>query len=358
MSLKLRLLLGFSGLMGIILVSAMGATLGFRELSSAVTEVLDEHYVGVQAATDMLASVERQDSACLSLLLRDEPSPRQTIRAEERSFREALALARSSASVDPVLADTLAGSFEAYSRERDALLAARQVDTLQGDGLAAYRDQVAPRFAAVRHQLFELIRLEHGAMLAADRRARRYAQVRAALYAALVGVSLLGVGFLWKMMRSQLLDRLAELEEVATAIASGKTWRRAPVVAADELGAVATALNRALDSEEALRASSRGDVAMRRSALVAVAALLAPEAIILAPSGAVLVGSGPVADAAAAAWQKRSGPLHADTADTTLDVVGHGLWSAQALRTGANGLVGWLLRREGGGREAGSQGTS
>lgn len=343
MSLKLRLLLGFSGLMGIILVSAMGATLGFRELSSAVTEVLDEHYVGVQAATDMLASVERQDSACLSLLLRDEPSPRQTIRAEERRFHEALTLARSSASVDAELADTLNGSFLAYSRERDALLAARQVGELEGDGLAAYRDRVAPRFAAVRHQLFELIRLEHNAMISADRRARRYAQVRAALYAALVGVAILAVGFLWKMMRAQLLDRLAELEEVATAIANGKTWRRAPVVSADELGSVAAALNRALDSEEALRASSRGDVAMRRSALVAVVGLLAPDAVVLAPSGALLVGAGPTAEAVAQTWRARRTPAPPDAVSLSFEAAG-GSWTAFALRQASSGLVGWLVR--------------
>jgi methyl-accepting chemotaxis protein len=276
MNLRTRILLGYWYLVGLLVLSAAAAALGFHSLGTRIGTVLDENFESVRASMGMLEALERQDSAMLELLLGDAASRRQMEQAEA-AFQESFARARGNLTIAkeaPVLQD-IEHDYSAYRAARDTLLGVAPERPL-----AAYEATAYPLFEAVKKDVYELLDVNHQAMVDADQHARDAANLHALGHGVLVVLALLSLAYLSQGLERGVLRRLAELRDVAQAIADGDRSRRAVVGSGDELGVVARQLNGVLDQLAEAEGRLQGRLQEQRQLLLGmVAALDRPGAI-------------------------------------------------------------------------------
>jgi HAMP domain-containing protein len=94
--------------------------------------------------------------------------------------------------------------------------------------------------------------------------ARRYA----ILQATLLILALSSLGFLSRILRRRLLDRLVNLATIAETVADGDRSRRATVGLDDEIGIVARQFNALLDAEQAAIAEGKGRLCQQRQLML------------------------------------------------------------------------------------------
>ncbi len=288
MTLRTRVLLGYGFLVGLVVLSAFGAALGFHHLGSSIGRVLDENVASMQAVTQMLEALERQDSAVLAALL-GEGGGAAAIEASERSFTAALERARSNVTLpeEPALLAEIDQRFADYLSSRDALLASSPERPL-----AAYEGETYPSFEAVKARVLDLLEVNNRAAVVADRAAREDATRRAVLNGVLVALALLSLAFVSRALSRDLLEPLAELKTVAQAIADGDRRRRSSSASRrDELGVVARQLNSVLDALETSESRADGRLAQQRQVLVALLAARDEPAALVAPDGRVVAST-------------------------------------------------------------------
>ncbi len=266
MDLRTRILLGYGYLVTLLVISAVGAALGFHQLSLSIGTVLTENVASVRHATEMLDALERQDSATLALLLGDASARDELTTAGDR-FDEALAAARSNITLDEegALLDDLESAYRTYIAQREDLLGQES-----DDRVAVYGDLVEPAFERVKTAAAELVRVNQEAMVAADTNVQRHARRRAILHGLLVTVALLSLGFVSRAIQRRVLDRVRRLQRVAEAVAAGDMSLRVPEGGDDELDVVAEQLNAVLDRLAEVEASGHGQMARQRQLLLAL----------------------------------------------------------------------------------------
>ena len=176
MRLATRILLGYWYLVILIIIIAAGAALGVHGLGSNIGRVLVENVESVRASTDMIESLERQDSAVLSEML-GKGGARTTLEASEQAFRQALLRARTNITIpeEAPLIEEIDRRFAEFTVTRDELLG-----TSPAQPLRAYDDVIFPKFEAVKLGVLDLLEINHGAMVDADRRAQTSASRQAA----------------------------------------------------------------------------------------------------------------------------------------------------------------------------------
>jgi methyl-accepting chemotaxis protein len=287
MKLRTRILLGYWYLVALLIVSAVAATLGFQGLGSSIGTVLEENFDSVRASMMMLDALERQDSAVLAILLGEQQTG-ESLKRTEGAFSDAVRSARDNVTLAeeaPVL-DEIEQLYAEFRTARDRLIAEPRERPLW-----AYESETLPRFLAVKGKVFELLDLNHRAMVKADEWAQRAASLRALGHGLLVLVALVSLAFLSQALGRQVLDRLADLGSVARAIASGDRDRRAAAVLQDELGAVAEQLNAVLDRLAEAEGSVEGRLRQVRQLVVALLDELPRPAAVVSLSGALIAST-------------------------------------------------------------------
>lgn len=266
MNLQTRILLAYGYLVILVVVGAMAAAVGFRELGVSVESVLGENFESVQASISMLESLERQDSALLSALL-GEPEARQDLAEAERTFLQALERARNNVTIEGEadLLDALSADFDSYREHRIAL-----VEEAPEQPLVAYEVSTYSAFERVKDRILELVDANHQAMREADVAVQRSAATRAALHGLLVALAVLSLAPLVRSIRVNVLNRIHELAAVASSIAGGDRRRRATADQDDELGLVARQFNAVLDQLQRAEAEAAGETARDRQLLRAL----------------------------------------------------------------------------------------
>lgn len=287
MNLRARLVLGYGYLATLVVVGGVVAALGFHGLGTGVGRVLVENVESLRAAMVMLEALERQDSALLAMLL-GEPGSRQLLDQSEAAFTEGFERARANVTeaAEPVILADLDARFLRYRAARERLLAEPQERPL-----AAYQAETLPRFEEVKEAVRQLLEVNQGAMVEADRRAERRADAQAAVHGLLVGVALISFGWLAQALGRDVLGRIAELKAVAAAIAGGDRTRRASVLRRDELGLVAELLNTVLDHHQRLEADVVGRLSQQRQLLAGLLANVPGPAVLLSPDGTQVVAT-------------------------------------------------------------------
>jgi len=287
MNLHTRLLLSYGYLVALVLIGAAGAALGFFGLGNRIGEVLEDNFESVRASMDMLDALERQDSAVLTALL-DFDHPRVDVEASERAFLAALEQARGNVTEEdetPVL-EAIAQRYDEYRLARDRLLSLRL-----DQPLANYERECFPKFVPVKDGVRRLLELNHDAMVRADREAQTTAARRAVGYAALTALALVSLGWVSRGLRVNLFSRLDELRSVSQAISRGDSRRRASKPQADELGAVARAMNSLLDAHEELAGRSQARETHLRELLLGRLEAERVPAALLALGGEIVVST-------------------------------------------------------------------
>ena len=266
MALRTRLLLGYGYLVVLLLLSAGTAAHGFYALSKGIEVVLADNYESVDASMAMVEALERQDSMVLTLLI-DRAADREPLTTSERSFERALARVEANVTSEnerPIIAEAKR-AYGTYDRAREAILA-----PAGGSGLSDYHARVLPAFLAVKELVWRLAEVNQQAMLAADERSRHKAIRNGIWLGALVVVALASLVLLARWLQRGFLDRLAELQRAADAIAGGDEQRRVLDTGQDELGRLAMRLNEALDARDAARREVQGRVNLMRDLVAAL----------------------------------------------------------------------------------------
>jgi HAMP domain-containing protein len=350
MTLRFRLLFGYGYLVALVLVAAGSALLGFLQLSAGIGVVLEENVKSIGAAMRMIEALDGQHGGTLAALVEGRPPDAETA-ADDLAFRDALAVALANVTeeAEPDVLAAIERDYAAYRRACEELLAARPERPV-----GAYEAAAAPHYAAVRSGAFRLLDINHGAMVEADRRARRSALANGAWLGALVAVSLLSFGVLSRAIQRHILARLDHLRRGSEAVAEGETRRRLHDRADDELGRVAAAVNRLLDRLQQTAGRAGAEVRRERRLALALLASHGPGAAVFDTDGRLLAGEPAAAtETRVREWLEAGGareavagghgaaaPVPRSAAPVAL---GGGL-DASPLGAPAGGTVAWLVR--------------
>lgn len=293
MTLRLRLLLAFGYLAALVMVVSISAMFTFLHLSSGIDVILTNNFRTIEAAMGMVESLERIDSATLAALLERNPTDLE----EQRligSFAENLEKAEANVTEEhePAILAAIHREFEAFLAARRTLL-----DESPERPLAAYESRVAPRFGAVKSEVFALLQVNHDAMIEADRRAKATAVQSGAWLGVLVTMALVSFVFMAHALRNQVLKRLGQLRRDMERVGSSDSLRRIHCPGRDELSAIAGAINRILDRYESLKARTEQRVARERRLVVSLLERLDGGAALLDLRGNIVAGGLGVDDA-------------------------------------------------------------
>ncbi|MEZ5330734.1 MAG: HAMP domain-containing protein [Thermoanaerobaculia bacterium] len=285
MNLRTKLLLGYGYLVGLLLLAAGSAMLGFLTLSEGIDVVLDNNYRSIRASMDMVDALERQDSATLAALL-DDPG-QESLEPFEQAFAEALATARGNVTEprEPEILDTISRQYEGYRNERDELVRERPERPL-----ASYRERVSPQFAALKHTVLQLLEVNQEAMVGADRRARESAIRNGSWLGFVVALALVSLVVLSRALQRQILGRLTTLRRGTAALAEGDTTRRLAVGGSDELDLISERVNHLLDRLQAVESELRGKLSRQRQLVLGLLSQLGQGAALFSMQGTLLGG--------------------------------------------------------------------
>ena len=288
MSLRLRILLGYAYLVGLLLLATGSAIFGFFHLSTGVEVVLEENLTSVRAAMEMMEALERQDSATLAALIdRTAQAPISELAVYEREFDDALqrAAANLTEEGEGAVVAEIGARFELYREARNALVEERPERPLP-----AYDERVSGPFAQVKTQVFRLLALNQQAMVRTDRAMRELAVRNGTWLGFVVAVALISFVFLSRALQRTILARLQELESGIQAIAAGELKRLAEE-GKDELELIARRVNGLLDQYELLERRSRGRLAQERRLVLGLLGSHGQRIALYGLAGELLAGS-------------------------------------------------------------------
>ncbi|MFH1434716.1 MAG: HAMP domain-containing protein [Pseudomonadota bacterium] len=267
MNIRTKVLLGYGFMVVLLMAVAGSSAVGFNELYASISRNLAERRSGVEAATGLLESLERQDSATLALIISgNSESQIEQMKGSDERFLALLKDVRSDAAdLERDLTESISSHFIHYRKQRDAFLAAPGSKTL-----ASYEERLFPLFWAVRQEVFRLLSLNYDQFERAEGEVQSTA-IRNGIYLGiLVMVALLAIMILSSMMRKHVLNPLAELADFSEDFSQGKSRRRLTVRGNDEIGRTARNINRILDSLDAREAQYDGRQSVLRQLLLAL----------------------------------------------------------------------------------------
>ena len=350
MTLRLRLLLGYGYLVGLILATAGSAMLGFLHLSAGIDVVLGENYRSIQAGMVMIDALERQDAVALTLLLEPggAPAGREELARLDRTFRGAVGRAEANVTEPeerPVLA-AIHRRFEEYRRRRDAMIEERPARPL-----TAYEQQVAAEFSAVKASVFDLLDINQRAMIRAGRTAREDALRNGAWLGLLVTLALVSLVFLSRGLQRHVLARFERLRRGMAEVSEGVVGRRLLEEGDDELTMIARQVNLLLDRHQQLAARMRWRMAQERQLVLGLVRRLGPDVAVYGLDGELLAGgldAGGATREAVVEWIRGPGRRRLDAAEDLAELAGevHRLdgQPVELLATADGRPVGWLVR--------------
>ncbi len=157
MSLRLKIISGF--LILAVMLFAAGA-LSIYELTSighSVQSLLDENYKSINAAKNMIESLEREDSGVLLLLSGEWERGRSTIEDADKDFQLAIQVAKNNITIpgEAAYVEAIIESYQIYRSYWNQPIAA---SPREGD-LSWYFNQVHPTFLEAKTQVNRLMAL-------------------------------------------------------------------------------------------------------------------------------------------------------------------------------------------------------
>ncbi|MFH1059053.1 MAG: ATP-binding protein [Pseudomonadota bacterium] len=239
MSLRWKILVGYGvGLLAVALICAW-AVVNLWRLSFAAERILKENYASILAADNMLAALERQDSAVLLLVLGFGPEGERQFRDGQAQVWQWLGRAKANVTIAGE-AELLAGLEESY---RAYLGSAAGLETAASAGGGAlgglYHEKLLPAFLAVRQRCESLRELNQVTMFAFSGQAQDLGR-RAIWSTLLIGGGTVGLGLVFSLLLSDRLTRpLQEMIAATARIAAGDYDLSLSPPGRDELGRLA-----------------------------------------------------------------------------------------------------------------------
>src|SRR6201992_1547920 len=256
MSLRGKLVLGFGGLLGLLVLVGVQGAFWISRLGSSVDVILRENYDSVVACQQMKEALERLDSSALFALAGDPRRGAQLAAAQAPHFAAALDTELRHITVPgegPLpfrLRDLYAGYPPVLAEVLDA---SRPLDARR----ALYFGRLLPLFQQIKSASDKVQQLNQDNMVVANAHSRRLAALaRRRMLLLLILGALLAVGFVLFLGRAILVP-LSRLTASVRDIARRQLALVVPVTSSDEIGQLAAAFNAMAGHLRALRRSNR-----------------------------------------------------------------------------------------------------
>jgi signal transduction histidine kinase len=229
MSLRVRIALMFAPLVLLLIGLGAAGVVLLVNLGNRAGEILAENYLSIAAMHTLTDTLHDLDAALV---------------AGGRNVREQIKplLQRCREQVDIELANITVPGEEEMAHELGRLFGIYE-KRMKGDGAVADVEGMRAQSKQIRDKAEEIRLLNQNHMLAADQSARHTARISAwAVGAGLVVAVGLALVLGWRLAVS-ILRPIRTMQEAAHAIGQGQLQREVPVLAHDELGQLAEALN-------------------------------------------------------------------------------------------------------------------
>src|SRR5689334_23871205 len=263
MSLRVKLLIGYSVFIAALVVLGAWSAWRLHDMGKVSRRIISENYDSVVAAEEMKESLERQDSAALFTLL----GAREKATAQLREHR-----ARFDANFQKAAHNITelgeAGAIEAIRQDRDiyyqrfdSFIAKATAETNLPAAVALrdeYFTQLEPQFNKLRADCEHLLQLNQRAMLAKSEAASGVAQLWFYRTLLIAGVLVVAGLFLAFFLANRVVGPLRELTATTAKIAGGDLNAKVSVTSQDEVGQLAAEFNRMAERIRQLRSSDMG----------------------------------------------------------------------------------------------------
>lgn len=275
-------------MMVLLLLTAGSAAFGFYTISEAIDRILSENFASVAASVEILDALEHQNRITMEALLAQDTDLEKLFEADAR-LEVALQDAKDNVTIEgeEELLTQLREDFQYYVEVRNGVIAAE----LQEMPLEALASQIFPPFLEVRQGAGELMRLNHEAIIEADRQARETALQSAGWLGFLVTLALISMVWLARALQREILSRLSEITDVAGSLTTGDHSRRFESHFNDELGIVCRELNAALDAQDELQAEARGRLNQQKQLVLGVLEEIDGALLLLGLDGRMIAAS-------------------------------------------------------------------
>jgi hypothetical protein len=265
MNIGTKVHVSYAALTTLMVAMAGTSAIGFSHLGSTVKRNLEERRVAVEAATGLLESLERQDSATLALIISSlDAESRDSMKKAEANFQKRLGEAeRFADDEEKALIEGVRSHYDAYDKARKEFL-----EKGEGKTLALYEAGVFPTFWAAREDVFELLSLNFGSFVRADRQVQEAAIDNGIYLGIFITLALLGLIIVSVGMRRHLLVPLRDLAEFTEAVSRSPSRKRLMPKGSDELARVVRNLNDILDGRDSMAAEMEGRFSRSRQLLM------------------------------------------------------------------------------------------
>ncbi|MDX9971841.1 MAG: ATP-binding protein [FCB group bacterium] len=290
--LRQKLLLGFGGLVALLLAVGLYSIVQVSTLGDAIDVILRENYKSVIAAQEMKESLERIDSGVLFVLLGNAETGNRFIDSYSERFEKALAVELSNI--------TLPGERETAQRIRDrfrqyhALLATvRDSARPSEERRAVYFAHLMPLFQEIKHDAEAILQMNQRYMEEANDAARRQAaSARRHMYLWLLAGVAVAVVFIVFAGR-WILRPLARLASSVEEIRRGNLDLVVASNSRDEIGRLSESFNAMAESLREYRRSEQAKMVRTQRATQEAFKSLPDAVAVVDPDGTVEVATEP-----------------------------------------------------------------
>ena len=260
MKLRSKILAGYGVSLALVILVGGWGVINLWRLGRASEAILQDNYRSIRAAEGMLESLERQDSAVLTLLLEGKESNLADFQGNEIEFLQWLGRAKDNITITDE--ERVLGTLqERYKSYLTSIAQLRLIQTTQQ--LAAtrfYKQTVVPNFQNVRQASIKLRDINQQAMMSASEQAQITSQ-QAIASMAIAGISAAIVGIVFSLILSKNLTRpLKSMTQAAEQIADGDYDVNILVHSQDELGSLAEEINIMSEKLKEFRALSLNQI--------------------------------------------------------------------------------------------------
>lgn len=265
LSLRQKLLLGFGGLLLIMLIGGVQSIIQFRHLGQSIEVILKENYRSVVACQEMKEALERMDSGVLFTFLGYQKEGTELIRKNESAFGNALDIELHNITV-PGEKEKAADLNTLYRAYLVSLHKVENQNLPQNLRRKLYFQELLPLFGQVKHKADDILRMNQNNMQEANSLARKQAakaQEQMAIFLFLGTV--IAVAFMI-FVGKWILNPINRLILSAEAIRDGNLDLVVQVDSRDEIGRLSETFNDMALSLRALRRSDQAKLARTREA--------------------------------------------------------------------------------------------
>jgi two-component system, NtrC family, sensor histidine kinase KinB len=261
MSLRLKLLIGYSVFIAALVVLGAWSAWRLHDMGKVSRLIISENYDSVVAAQEMKESLERQDSAALFALLGAREKALVQLREHRARFDANFQKAANNITEigEPGAIDAIRQDRDIYYGRFDSFIAKA---TNNGSSPAALRDeyftQLEPQFNKLRADCEHLLQLNQRAMRAKSEAAGGVAELWFYRTLLIAGVLVAAGLFLAFFLADRIVGPLRELTATTARIAGGDLNAKVTVSSHDEVGLLAAEYNRMAARIRQLRSSDLG----------------------------------------------------------------------------------------------------